>query len=322
MKVMVTGGTGFIGAELVRTLVDRGEDVVVFDVSPNLDRLGSAVRRVSMVQGNLAYWPEVMNAVRDNSIEGIYHLGSMLSVPSNLNPWASFHVNVVGTVNVLEAARLFGVARMAFTSTVATYGLDCPELATDEAVQRPTTMYGCGKLYCECLGRFYRSKFGLDFRSVRLPSVVGPGAKVKHVSQYNSWMIEYPLTGRPFECFVTEDTRAPAMYFKDAARAVDMLFQAPHNRIKSVNYNVAGVKPTRSAKEIEQVVLAYVPGAQVSYKPDPDVMDFHNSNRMKELDDARAQEEWGWHPQYPDFDSVVRDFASELQTHPEWYGLK
>lgn len=322
MKVLVTGGTGFVGAELVRTLVARGEDVVVFDVAPNLDRLGAALQHVSVVQGNLAYWPEVMNAVKDHSIQGIYHLGSMLSVPSNLNPWASFHVNVVGTVNVLEAARLFGVARMAFTSTVATYGLDCPEVATDEALQRPTTMYGCGKLYCECLGRFYRSKFGLDFRSVRLPSVVGPGARVKHVSQYNSWMIEYPLRGEPFECFVTKDTKAPVMYFKDAARAVDMLFQAPRERIKSVNYNVAGVKPSRSAKEIEEAVRAYVPDAQISYRPDPEVMDYHNSNRMKEVDDARAQREWDWCPEYPDFDSVVRDFAHELQAHSERYGLK
>ncbi|MCK4581263.1 MAG: NAD(P)-dependent oxidoreductase, partial [Dehalococcoidia bacterium] len=105
MKVLVTGGTGFIGAELSRTLVERGEDVVLFDIAPGTARIADIRDKVKVVQGNLACWPEVFNVIKDYSIEGIYHLGSMLSVPSNANPWASFQVNVVGTMHVLEGAR-------------------------------------------------------------------------------------------------------------------------------------------------------------------------------------------------------------------------
>jgi len=321
MKVLITGGTGFIGAELARTLVSKGDDVVLFDIAPNYARIGDIKDKVKVVPGNLAYQAEVFNVVKDNRIEGIYHLGSMLSVPSNANPWASFQVNVVGTMNILEAARLFGVGKMVFTSTFATYGLDCPSVVTDETIQRPTTMYGCGKLYCECLGRFYRSKFGLDFRSVRFPSVVGPGAKIKHVSQYNAWIIEYPALSRPFECFVTEDTKAPVLYFKDAARAVDMLYRAPKEQIKAVNYNVAGVTPTRTAKEIEVIVKKYIPEAQISYKPDPEVMDYYRTVRVDVFDDSRAREEWGWQPVYSDFDHVVADFIEEIRVRPERYGI-
>ncbi len=321
MRVLVTGGTGFIGAELARRLASRGEDIVLFDIAPNYGRIGDIKDNVKVVQGNLAYWPEVFNVIKDNNIEGIYHLGSMLSVPSNANPWASFQVNVVGTMNVLEGARLFDVDRVVFISTVATYGLECPSVATDETIQRPTTMYGSGKLYCESLGRFYRSKFGLDFRSIRFPSVIGPGAKVRHVSQYNAWMIEYPILGKPFECFVTEDTKTPVLYFKDAARAADMVYQAAEEQIKTVNYNVAGVTPIRTASELEQVVKKYVPESQITYVPDPEVMDFHRTMRIDVFDDSRAREEWGWQPEYPDLDKVVADFIEEIRLRPERYGL-
>jgi len=288
MAILITGGTGLIGAELARTLVSRGEDVVLFDID-----------KVKVVQGNLAYCAEVFNVVKDNNIEGIHHMGSMLSVPSNANPWASFQVNVVGTMHVLEAARLFDVSKVIFTSSLTTYGLACPSVVTDETIQRPTTMYGCGKLYCEVLGMFYRNRFGLDFRTVRYASVVGPGVRTPGVAQWNAWMIEYPALGKPFECFVTADTKVPVIYFKDAARSVDMLYQAAKERIKTINYNVAGVTPSRTAGELEQVVKRYIPEAQISYKP----------------------EEWGWQPLYSDFEKVAKDTIEELQTRPERYGI-
>ncbi len=321
MAILITGGTGLIGAELARTLVDRGEDVILFDISPNYARISDIQDKVKVVPGNLAYSAEVFNVVKDNKIEGIYHLGSILSVPSNANPWASFQVNVVGTMNVLEAARLFGVSKVIFTSSLTTYGLACPSVVTDETIQRPTTMYGCGKLYCEVLGMFYRNRFGLDFRTVRYASVVGPGVRTPGVAQWNAWMIEYPALGKPFECFVTADTKVPVIYFKDAARSVDILYQAAKEQIKTINYNVAGVTPSRTAGELEQVVKRYIPEAQISYKPDPKVMDFYRSVCVDVFDDSRAREEWGWQPFYSDFEKIAIDTIEEIRTLPERYGI-
>ena len=319
MNVLITGGTGFIGALLTRTHVRRGDKVTVFDVAPNTGRIKDVVSDVKMVQGNLAFASEVYNAVRDNRIERILHLGSMLSAPSDANPWASFQVNVVGTVNVLEAARLFGGAMVVFPSTIATFGVDTERVASDATVQHPTTMYGCGKAYCENLGRFYKAKFGVDFRGIRFPSVIGPGAKVRHVSQYNAWMIEFPLRGKPFECFVTENTKMPTMYFKDAAHAVDAIANAPAESIKSVNYNVGGITPTTSAKDIEMVVRRHVPDAKITYVPDPVIMEYYKTFKIEVFDDSRARQEWGWCPAYPDIDTVLLDFQAELSEHPDWY---
>ncbi len=319
MNVLITGGTGFIGALLARTHVRRGDGVVIFDVSPNMNRIDDIRNDVSIIQGNLAFASEVNNVVRDNRIERILHLGSMLSAPSDAKPWASFQANVIGTVNVLEAARMFDAGTVVFPSTIATFGLDTGKVAYDATVQHPTTMYGCGKAYCENLGRFYRTRFGVDFRGIRLPSVIGPGAKVRHVSQYNAWMMEYPLRGMPFECFVTEDTRMPTMYFKDAANAVDAIASAPSDHIKTVNYNVGGITPTTSARDIEQVVRRHVPDAVITYVPDPAIMAYYKTFTIETFDDSRARKEWGWCPAYPDIDTVLLDFKAELDEHPDWY---
>lgn len=240
MSHMITGGTGFLGSQLAHMLVGRGQDVILFDINPNLDRIKDIKDKVKVISGNLAVWPEVLNIMKENNIQGIYHLGSMLTVPSQANPWASFQVNVCGTMHVLEAARLFDVKKVLFISSVSTYGYQVPRVVTDDSLQRPTSMYGCGKLYCELLGRFYRTKFGLDFRTFRSPTLVGPGVRTPGVTQYVSLMVEYGALGKPYVCNVAEDTRnAGLMYFKDAIRALDLLYQAPKEQIKTVNYNVS-----------------------------------------------------------------------------------
>ena len=124
MAKLITGGTGFIGAELGRMLLDRREEVVLFDIAPNSERVKGIGDKVTLVLGNLANYSEVFNVVKDYPTEGIYHLGGMLSSPSNVNPWASFQSNVCGTFNLLEAARLLNVEKVVFASSIATYGLE------------------------------------------------------------------------------------------------------------------------------------------------------------------------------------------------------
>ena len=322
MAKLITGGTGFIGAALARSLVGQGEEVVLFDVSPNWNRIGDIKDRVKVIAGNLANYFEVLSAVREN-VEGIYHLGGMLSVPSDANPQASFQANVCGTMHVLEAARLFNVEKVVFTSTFGTYGLGVTRVVMDDTLQRPITMYGCGKLYCELLGMFYKRRFGLDFRSVRLPSIVGPGVRTPGVAQHNSLMIEKAALGEPYECCVAEDTRYPGvMYFKDVVRCLEMVYQAPMKQIKTVNYNVAGLRQGVTARELELLIKKHVPEFSVVYKPDPKVMAVFKARATAEVyDDTRAREEWGWEPVYHDVEKQIVDFIHEVRTRPQYYGL-
>ena len=86
MSKLITGGTGYIGAELAHILADRGEEVVLFDIVINHPRIEDIANKVKVVQGDLGNWSEVLNVVIDNDITEIYHLGSMLTYMSELNP--------------------------------------------------------------------------------------------------------------------------------------------------------------------------------------------------------------------------------------------
>lgn len=323
MPILITGGTGFIGAALARQLVAEGEDVILFDIRPRIERVADIQDKVKIVQGDLQVWPEVLNVIQGNEVEGIFHLGSMLSGPADENPWAAFQTIVAGTMHVLEGARLFGVKRVVFSSTSATYGLGTDGVITDETIQRPITMYGAGKLFGEHLGRFYRRKFGLDFRCLRYFTIIGPGAKPTPVVAHNLFMIENAALGKPYECIASEDAAVPITYFKDAIRAVKMLYDAPEDKIKTICYNISGVSPARTAKELELAVKKFIPEAKITFKPDPEFMKFFGEffANMRIFDDSRAREEWGWKPIYMDLEKLVEDFIREVRTRPQLYGL-
>ncbi|MBW2636159.1 MAG: NAD-dependent epimerase/dehydratase family protein [Deltaproteobacteria bacterium] len=319
MTTLITGGAGFIGSYLAQLLVEDGEHPVLLDVAPVHGALVDIRDRFEYVQSSLGNLSVLQNLVRKYSIDRIFHLGGMLSVPSDDNPWAAFDTNVVGTYNVLEAARLAGVTQVICSSPIATYGRDLPATPVDDAtIQRPTSMYGSTKVFCELLGRFYARKFGLDFRGVRIPSVVGPGAKTAHMSIYNCWAIEESLKGNPYELLCEPDTRCPVIYFKDAGRALWLLAKADRSQIKTMIYNLAGIVPPFSADELVYLILKRIPDARLTFNPDPETVELLRELGSLILDDECARAEWGWEIAYPLID-MVDDFIKEFKEHTSWY---
>ena len=317
---LITGGTGFIGSCLAKKLLEQDREVATLDIKATAPMLQPFEGRWRHFQGNLGNLGEVLTAVAEARPEIIYHLGGMLSMPSEQNPQASFQTNIVGTYNVLEAARLFGVRQVIYSSTNGTFGLDLQgtKVISDNSLQRPFTIYGVGKLFGELIGRYYTRKYGLDFRSVRLPAVVGPGAKTKNVSIYNAWSIEKSFFKEPYEIFVEPEIACPVIYFKDVARAFLALAEAPREKIKTVNYLIVGVTPMPKAKELVAVIESRLPHARLSYRPDQLAMDFHRMSQGVCWDETPAVSEWGWQPGYG-LAEMVDDFIMELTEHPGWY---
>ena len=312
MAALITGGTGFIGAEIARMLLERGEtDVAVFSRRPTTGRSEDLDGRVRYIQGDVGHFKHVLDAVQQVRPSVIYHFGAMLSVPSEADPSGSIQANVMGTYHVLEAARLFDVPRVLFASSTATYGMDVREHPiTDFTLQRPALLYGATKLFGEHLGLFYRRKYGLDFRGIRFPSVVGPGVKTVAIVQYTSWAIEESAKGNPFTIWVRPDTRVSIVYFKDAARASIDLAEAPSASIKTVNYLLNGVAPTPSAQELADAVKSRIPTAQIDFEPDQALQAILDK-ALAPLDDGCARREWDWAPEY-DLDRMLDDFIAEL----------
>ncbi len=321
MAKLITGGMGYIGAELAHILADRGEEVVLFDININRYRIEDIESKVKVVRGDLGNLSEVLNVVKNNNITEIYHTGSMLTYMSELNPWASYQSNVIGSYNVLEAARLFNVEKMMFTSTLGTFGLQRDEVLTDISIQRPITIYGCGKLYIEGLGRFYSKKFGLDFRSIRYAHMIGPN--VRTPGHWAPTMIEDAISGKSNECiYGAPETVISMIYVRDAAKAADMVLQAPKDSIKMMNYNVAGIPSVVSAKELETFLAKRFPKTKVTYKLDPSLQTLHGRHAtMKAFDDSYARREWGWKPQYANIEAIINIFEKDMNEYPKRYGL-
>ena len=319
MTILITGGTGFLGSHLARMLIDEGERPVLFDVGPVQGMLSDMRSGFDYVRGSVTSLPELINCMRQYGVDRVFHLGGMLSLPSEANPWAAFEVNIVGAYHVLEASRISQVAQVVYGSTIATYSEDIPNhVIDDRTLQRPSSMYGVTKVSGELLGRFYARKFGLDFRGVRLPSVVGPGAKTAHMSIYNAWAIEEPLKGHPYELRCEPETRCPVIYFKDAVNALRLLAQTDRSRIPTMIYNVAGSLPPFSANDLVSAVRSRIPGAQLTFHTDPEIAALLREIGRLKIDDSRAQSEWGWQPAYS-LESMVDDFIKEFNENRSWY---
>jgi nucleoside-diphosphate-sugar epimerase len=319
MSVLITGGSGLIGSTLARLLAERGEEVFVFDRVIARGRLAGIQDTVRAIRGDLGTFSHVLEAVKIARPRTIFHLGAMLSIPANEDPPAAFSANVQGTFHLLEAARLLEVERLRFTSTMATYGMDIegPSIG-DRTLQRPTTLYGTTKVFGELMGRFYGSRYGIDFRAVRFPSVVGPGATVPHVSIYNAWAVEKAVRGEPYALFVEPRIRCPVLYFKDAARSLLVLDSAPREAAKTVCYTLAGIQPVPSAGELAAAITARYPGARLEFAPDAFAMAFHEKLQGLAYDDSNARSELGWEPEYS-LEAMIADFGEEVRSHPERY---
>ncbi len=311
MATLITGGAGFVGLEVARQLLDGGEtEVTVFSRNPSPARLGGLADRVNPVAGDVGNFSHVLDVVKATQPDVIYHLGAMLSLPSDADPASAIQTNAMGTFYVLEAARLFDVRQVIFSSSIGSYGRDIEgETLTDTTLQRPVLFYGATKAFGEHMGLVFKRKYGLDFRGLRYPSVIGPGVTTPGMVQYTSWMIEESAKGNPFTVWTTPETRVPVMYITEAATATVQLAQAPLENIKMVNYLVDGAKPTPTAGDIADAVRAKIPNAVIDFVPDPTKPMLHG--RSQTIDDSRAREEWGWQPTH-DLPRMIDDFLASL----------
>jgi UDP-glucose 4-epimerase len=181
-RVLVTGGGGFIGSNLVRALLDAGHDVRVLDNFSTGNRANLNDLGVEVVEGELRSYERVHNAVR--GVEVVFHLGALGSVPRSVqDPLTSSAVNIEGTLNVLLAARDEGVRRVVYSSSSSVYGTRRELPVTEDQSPDPLSPYGVAKLaaerYCVSFSRVYES---FEAVVVRYFNVFGP--RQSPLSQY------------------------------------------------------------------------------------------------------------------------------------------
>lgn len=319
-SVLITGGTGFIGRGLVPPLLDEGQSITIFHRSSGSKRwLAPYADQLTFIQGDVGNFSHVLNAVQQSRPRVIYHFGAILSLLCENDPSSAMQTNAMGTFYVLEAARLFDVEQVIFASSVGTFGYDLEDQVdlNDRTPQRPSLVYGVTKVFGEQLGRYYRKKYGIDFRGIRYQSIMGPGVHTPGVVQFTSWVLETCAQGNPFHFPVPPETTVEVLYIKDAIRATLELARAPKEKIRSVNYLLDGIKPTPSAADLAEITRRKIPDAEVSFD-EADSAGRRNLLLRKPINGCFAAQEWGWKPQY-DLESAVDDFLQDYQANRRFY---
>ncbi len=172
-RVLVTGGSGFIGRHVVADLIGGGAHVRVLDLQPHPDP------EVELVQGDMAQ-PEVLQDALAGGIDAVVHLAALTSVLRSVErPALTYRTNVQATAMLLEGARNAGARSLVFTSTNAVTGPMRGPAITETDVLRPLTPYGATKAAGEMLMSAYTASYGLRCAALRLTNVYGPGMQAK-----------------------------------------------------------------------------------------------------------------------------------------------
>jgi nucleoside-diphosphate-sugar epimerase len=323
--VLITGAGGEIGHGLIANLVASGRhSIVTLDLNPLDAALAPMVQRE--FTGSINDARLLDRILSEFEIDTVYHLAALLSTRSEFAPVMAHQVNVEGTLNLLEFAQREAESHgrtvlFMYPSSIAAYGL--PDADTKRRAGRvreddyntPTTMYGCNKLYCEQLGRYYARFYKqlaaepqsgrVDFRSVRFPGLISAATVPSGgTSDYAPEMIHAAAKGEPYACFVRPDTKIPFMAMPDGVDALLRFASAPREKLSRTAYNVAAFNPT--AEEIAAEVTAAFPDAQITWRTDTKRQGIVDS-WPEAVDDSAARSDWGFAPRF-DFASAFREY--------------
>lgn len=323
--VLITGASGEIGHGLIERLAEQGSHTVVaLDVRELPPELKPKVHREFV--GSILDKTLLDRILAEFEVDLVFHLAALLSTRGEFTPQAAHLVNVEGTLNLLEFAQRQGETHgrpviFVYPSSIAVYGL--PDLATKKAAGKvkedqflqPITMYGCNKLYCEHLGRYFARHYRqlaaeplagkVDFRCVRFPGLISAVTVPSGgTSDFAPEMIHAAAKGEPYACFVREDTQIPFMAMPDGVEALLELARAPREALKQTVYNVGAFAPT--AEDIRQLVLQAFPGAQITTKVDQKRQGIVDS-WPADVDDTAARTQWGFAPRY-DLESAFEEY--------------
>ncbi|MDP1569720.1 MAG: NAD-dependent epimerase/dehydratase family protein [Vicinamibacterales bacterium] len=323
--VLITGAGGEIGHGLIARLAAAGDKpIITLDLSPLDPDISRHVLRE--FTGSILDTGLLERILAEFEIDTVFHLAALLSTRSEFTPTTAHQVNVEGTLQLLEFSQREAESHgrtvtFLYPSSIAAYGL--PDLETKAAAGRvreddynlPTTMYGCNKLYCEQLGRYYAKHYKqlaaepqagrVDFRCVRFPGLISAlTVPSGGTSDYAPEMIHAAAQGEPYACFVRPDTRIPFMAMPDGVEALLTLAAAPRARLTRSAYNLGAFNP--SADEVRAEVLRAFPDAAITWVTDVKRQGIVDS-WPADVDDTAARRDWGFAPRY-DFERAFHEY--------------
>ena len=263
MAVMVTGGTGFIGNRIIRKLIERGEEVVCFDLAPPRSNLAPYVDRIRMYRGDVTQLPHLLEAINTHKVHKIIHMAALLPPDTEDRPHYAMQVNIGGANNVFEAARWTGIERVVYASSIAVYGVQDTfgeRPINEDDLNDPINVYGMTKSVNDFSAKWYADRYGLDLRGIRICTVFGHGRVTGMTGMIGGLMVSLPAIGQPVAMPFDEAELSPMIHAEDAAeifvRAV--LAGQLNHRVYISGGNLATIK------DMADTVRSIIPDAQIT----------------------------------------------------------
>lgn len=313
--ILITGGTGLVGAYATGMLLDRGERPVIFDVALNerlLNAVGVDSSKVTMIRGDMLDLPALISAIRDNDCDRVIHLAAFLGEEVQRRPYSGVRLNFMGTVNVFEAARLEKVSRVIFPSSGTVYLGSIGEglKQIDESIpMNPPSVYAATKASCEFMGRAYAKRYGFEFVCLRYTGgLYGPSpAALKATREIAiQQMIRAAVKGEPAKVGWPYGP-AEILYGKDAAKGT-VLAVLKDKFIDTLFHIGNGI--TLSGDDIVAAVRKAYPGSNIELVKEKNPMPYPDSRLASDF--SRAKEQLGYEPDYS-IEKAVLDYGATLK---------
>ncbi len=301
MRILITGA-GLIGTHTAKELVERGDEVTLFDIAPKPDYIRQVTgKNLPVVRGDIRDVPSLLDAFQQVRPECVIHLAASVGEANIDNVYSGFQVNLVATINVAEAARLAGVRRIVHASTQALYRGEDPNelLHEDSPLDSRGRVYNAAKLGCEHVLRTYAARHPIELALLRFAGVYGyysvaggPGVAVQEA-------IWAAMAGKPVELKVYESV--DFVYVKDLANGIALAAHA--TPLKHQVYNLGSGMLT---------TVVNVEAALKGIFPDVSITRGKLTPARPRMDITRARTELGYNPEYK-LEAGLRDYVAELK---------
>jgi nucleoside-diphosphate-sugar epimerase len=278
MKVLITGGAGFIGYYITKELISSGDEVIIYDSFLNyIDpaqskyqdylklRLKEIKNKVDLVKGDIRDKDIFLQELKKYKPEAIINLAALpISTVSNKYSEEAFEINLKGAVNVLESIRKVNfVDRFVHASSSMVYG-DFEYIPADERHPlNPMDVYGGTKLASEILAKVYNKQYGINYTIIRPSTVYGPTDANRRVTQI---FVENALTNKPLVLHNGGQSKLDFSYVEDVAHGFVLALKSK-NAVNEV-FNITNGQG-RSLKELAEIIKKIVPDVEIKYKESP-----------------------------------------------------
>jgi UDP-glucose 4-epimerase len=327
MKILLTGGAGYVGSACLRWLLGHGHDPIAYDnmLEGNTAAVPDASSR--LIVGDIAETDRLAEVLRQHGVEAVMHFAALASVPDSIaDPESYYRVNVAGTKSVLDAMRAAGVRKLLFSSTAATYGFRAEMPLQEDSPQTPETPYGTTKLAAEWMIKDYARAYGLGYTLLRYFNASGAdpdgdfGEDRRHESHLIPLILQVAVGRRPQVMIYGKDypTR-DGTCVRDYVHTAD-LAQAHQLAVEALEpgmgraYNLGsgtGATVLEVLRACEETVGRPIAHQIVDRRPgDPAVLIATPEKIIKEL---------GWSPRYTDIRDIVRTAWNWHHRHPHGF---